>query len=654
MGIETARNPKIAPDMSKISAMVKPRLLVTKKVKGGGRAVVNGVNLKRVDDLFGYYAKLPKDGGPGTYEFEVFDPDGTEKDKWTIQLGEESETTTGFSNEGQSDMGLGFSSSAPGAPEPSPGDPTGLQPGKPTHIGNGYWLTLSPGDPTKGWLTTPSRQMIPWREGMDLPGTPYGVGSASSTPVNGHQNTTAGYPPMGGGDSTAQFYKDQMQDMEKRLERDEQRRSLKEIEDRFTKILEESNKRYEALIAKVAEPKGPSPETQALQARLDAAERSAEEARRRTEDQARDQRIQSEIQATNQRLETALRDLANNKPDPMATMMPTFISALEKASASTQTSLGEYVRSLTSQVMRPEQFFEIIRMAKDRGPEAALNKEYMEAMRGIFGMMQEVVKMQADMNPEQPLWANMLQQGFDKMGTLGQSYMSYRSEKEEQDRQERIWKATQAQQNPFATAPPSAPPQQPAQQTQAPPAQQPTPDEARAAAAAEYFGPQVVPDPPEGDEGVEQTAPTGEAPVQPDQVIPGAAASPLPPGRTTQEAYARLAQASVEEIREMIKHTNDSQFFGVVLQKVVELRHSVASGMEPKEVSDALFSAYEQLTALGGPPLPVVELFHVGQFQVLLERLLPQADPVYRTHVIDIVRERFQQAFSSGEADGAA
>ena len=109
------------------------------------------------------------------------------------------------------------------------GVPGELIPGKPTNIGNGYVLTLSPTDPSKGWLTTPSKQIIEWREGMTLPGVG-GTLPLPAAPVPA-ASTWGGYPAVGGQDSTAQFYKDQLQGVERRRQDDDRRREAERAEE---------------------------------------------------------------------------------------------------------------------------------------------------------------------------------------------------------------------------------------------------------------------------------------------------------------------------------------------------------------------------------------------------------------------------------------
>lgn len=625
--------------MAKITAMAEPRLLVVKKVKGGGRSVVNGIPLKTVNDLFGYYATLPRENGTGTYDFEVFDPAGTEKDRWTIQLGADN-------NEEGADMGMTSGYSNDAAPAPPPGaSSSGLEPGKPTAIGNGYYLTLFPHDPTRGWLTTPSRQMIEWHQGMQLPGvggappaTATGAASAAATGAGGWGN----YPAVGGESSTVQFYKDQLAEMERRRQDEDRRREMEKLEDKFSKILQESTQRYEALLQKLTEkPAGPSPEVLAMQARLEAAEKAAADAARRAEDQQREDRFRSEMAAMQQRFEAAVHELRDNKPDAMLTLLPTLFATIKESATSSQGATVEYLRSISDQVMKPEKVMELIRMAKDRGPDAALNKEYMEAMRGVFEMTKELVRLEREASPGEPVWLSMLRQGMDRVGSLGQSYMQYKAEKDDHDRryqwaaQERARRA-QAQQQAQA----------PQQAAQAAEATNPV-DAAREAAASQIFG----------DEPAEEEEDQGPEVVQPDAVIPGDG-STLPPGRTPQEANARLAAAPPAEIRKMIEGMNDQQFFGPVVTRVGELRAHLAElnaagkSMEPTEVADMLFQAQEILTNIGVLPA-ALELFRVEQFEVLLERLLPDAEPMFREHIKAILEERFAEAKAAAGDDAA-
>lgn len=627
--IETARNPKTAPDMAKITAMTEPKVIASKKVAKGARAVVNGAQLKTVDELFGYYTSLPQQAGPGTFEFEVFDAAGSDRDKWAIQLG-----ATNDDEQQQGDPMLN-------SPTPTPPavDATGIVPGKPTNIGNGYYLTLSPTDPTRGWLTTPSRQMIEWREGMPLTGV--GIGSptgAPSSPAPTNGSGWGAYPAVGGNSgpsADAQFYKDQLNELERRRQEDKQQQALKDMEDRFTRVIDESTKRYEALISKLTEkPPGPSPETLELKARLEAAERATAESQRRAEEDRRESQHRAEIQAMNQRIETVLREVKDSKPDTLTTLLPSFMAAMEKSSSAIQTMTAQQLQSLASRIMEPKEVVSMIQMAKDRSPDAALNKEYMEAMRGVFSMMQEAIRLEREANPGEPLWVGMLRQGFDKVGQLGQTYMNMQAHREEVRARPAAAPFRQAPQQQQREQREEAP------QTRAAEAAPMTPDEEREAAAASYFrGGQP-----------EEAEPEAEV-IQPDEVInPPANMTPREAGEAGRHANERLASLTSEQIRGMIDGMDENQFFGPVVERVVELRQSVANGeIQPPDIVGVLFEAYETLQGFNLLP-PAMELFKVGQFEVLLERLLPDTDPLFRRQIEEILRERFAEATEAGDA----
>lgn len=534
------------------------------------------------------------------------------------------------------------------------------------NLGNGFWLTLNPADPTKGWLTTPQRQVLPWREGQDLPigvnlGGPGASPAPSATALPGAPAAGGSpYPAIGGTDDRVKLLEDSLRAERERAREEEHRRDVAAMEAKFERLLDAQNKRHEELLRELSAKKA-DPEAEALKEQNRRMEVQLAEERREREAQRREDQIRQEMQQNNARVEKLITELSQNRgPDPMITMLTGLmqsmqqsaqaqLQAMENQSRSQSEASREQLKLMADRAERDtRQTLEFIRMAKDRGPEEALHKQMSEAMQTVFGMMQNVVQMQSELSPGEPAWMSALRQGMDQIGSMGASYFQQKARSDERrEQEERARRAALQHRRALAAAQQEA--QQDDQQQSGPapmPAPRPpqrrarplTPDEIRERAAAEAFpeAPMMAAE-DEGPIDVEEAAGVDDGGIA------------LPEGVTPEQAAAYWRQQPTERIREHISSESDEDLFTIILPKVEELRHAVAQQqMAPEETADTILQAVVALRGFGQlDQVPAMELLTGGHVQVLMERLLPEAPEMYVAQCVSILTEAIERA---GEA----
>lgn len=679
---DTPKNPKALPDMSRISAMAEPLLNAVKKLRNGSRSVITGMKIENIEQITTLYDNLrvgTSDGkGPGIYLFEVFDAAGNDKDHWTVQLGAE-DSAEGFTMPPANGTPMGV---PPGVGAP------GAVPGVPMNLGNGYFLTLFPTDPTRGMLTTPQRQVIPWREGMDLPtiggGVPGFSGSASPVPGSNWGNNYSAMGMPGGmgmpGDDRFKFLEDQLANEKAVRKDDEHRRDIQAMEAKFEKATEAGNKRHEDLMRELTSKKS-DPEIDALKESNRLLQQRGDEDKREREAQRREDAMKAELKASNDRFEKFMAEMSNNKADPMVTMLGNLMQTQQTSSQAMMTLMEsnsrqqseasrEHSRQMADKLgensMKPERLYELIRMAKDRGPEQQLQKEMSEAMRTVFGMMQEVVKMQADLTPGEPTWVGMLRQGMDQIGSLGQSFINNKTEANQAERirqhNARVMQAqAEGRRAAAAAATPPAAVVADADEdddddddddvVETPtPGTSNHPDDVRARAAANIDATEKKAKEKAARKKKKRAAAAGPV-VVPDAVEPppgAAAAGPvLPEGMSPKEAVEHMASQPIDRIRVHVDaHVllgDDEKFFGAIAPRLEALRAAVETGMTPDGVAETLLKAQVSLQAAGAQP-PALEVMTWGHYLLVVERALPASDELFHAQVVESIEQQMSGA----------
>lgn len=116
-----------------------------------------------------------------------------------------------------------------------------------------------------------------------------------------------------------------------------------------------------------------------------------------------------------------------------------------------------------------------------------------------------------------------------------------------------------------------------------------------------------------------------------------------------QQGYTieQIRDMPVDDVRQAAAQYTEEQFFGPILQLVQQKRQEVANGLSAEEYANTLLGARQYLTTLGQRPV-AVELLYAEQFEVLVERLLPQADEEYREEVVDVLQTTIDEESGRG------
>lgn len=635
---------KSTPDVGKLSGMTNRIVQVTKHMSrtGPGQAVVPATQNVSVDWIIDLQNSLPRTHGPGTYRFEVNEMGGTDKDVWIVRLGPEENNTMGT-------VASGFPTVAGASPL---GDADGLQ-----MLGPGYFF-----NPTLGTLVTPWKAVFAWQPGQPLP-TPPGQGATTTTfgapftQIPGVPGWGT-FPAVGGDDQRMRQLEDKLAESERQRENDrrtaEQERRERELRDLIQRSQEETNRRIEALLARLTEkPSGPSEVELRLQ-------REVEETRRAQADQAREERIRSEMRANQEQMQALLREVAGSKNDPVMAMIGQLMQVAQASqtetvravTGSTQAQLSAAERN----IMSPLQIMELIRASKDNTAAGEMNKAQVEMFKTVFGMAQDLLRIQGEIQGqgEMPPWVGLAQQGLERIGAVAQVYMQSKQQ-------------APAVQGEYTAPPRPAQQQRPQQRRQAPPpaavatppaapavpAREPTAAEMRDAAARQVFKTAPAPAPQ-----VAAAAPAAPAaPVVPEVVPTGRrrkrGQAPAPTPAPAAAAAPTLADATADEVRMIVAGFDDAKFFGSALMQIANLRAAVEKeDLKPPQCAGAVLMSRQYFMAFGELP-PAIELLNHGHFEVLVERLLPQVTEQFRADVVASIRAQLQQedASAAGETE---
>lgn len=582
------------PDLSRLAGMSNRTVMVTRSSgrAGAERLVVDGTGpwaAASVESILGLPGVIQGSYGPGTYRFLVQDGTDGARVEWMSVLGnDQPEVHVNGAN--------GASSGA-----------TRLD-ADTIELGGGARF-----NERLGIITTRDGRFYPWRAGDPLPNELRGAGGGWGT-----MSTTA--PPSTPISNTfeslrVQELEQRLADADRRREEAERKREMDEIRSTFQRMQEATDKRFELLIAKLAEkPAGPTAQEQALQARLDAMERQQQ-------DRAREDALRAEMRVSQERTDALIRELKESKTDPM---MPVLLQLLQgmQASNAAQGSIAKDIATLITDrfgatQMTPERLLEVVRMAKDRGADTEVMKNALEMYKQLFGMSQEVLRMQAEMNTDGvPWWGHVIQEGVGKLGQAANVYA-----------------ATQAQRQQQAQRPAQRPPQR----------QQPRPAPAPAAAA-----------PPAETQPPQQPQPRGRGRKATNGANGAAKAPPAPPpaavstGSPGVDSIAKLREMPPDEVRQLLANENDESVFGSLAGTLAQVREAVAAGGKPEAFAERIGNAYTYYTQ-AGEVCPAYELIGSGHFDILLERLVPDAPLEYRAEVAQILRDQMESDDEEGD-----
>jgi hypothetical protein len=523
------------------------------------------------------------------------------------------------------------------------------------------------------------------------------------------------YPALGGDDDKVKALEARLAEQEARNRENEHQRQMDALREDMRQAQSQTNSVLEKLAAAITEtrnaPTGPSPAELEMRARLDAAEKRAEDTRRDAETRDREERLRREIETSRQETARMLAELKTNQgPDPVVTMMTqlmgtmnqsnaAMVASIEKAGSSASESSREYMRLLSdrmgSSAMTPEKTLELIRLAKDNGPQAEANKGLSEMYATVFGMAKDLLVLRSEMEgPGEPAWIPMAREGIARIGAVAQAVAQ--TKVREETRAEHAEQRAAAERAAVIRARRAAQAQAQAQAAQhaagaiqgaaAAPQVAAAPVDPRSEsqkirdAAADQIGlrskpaansAQAIRDAAAADMGlvpggvgkatpVEQAAPAQAAPrgrapastltIVPDDVVqPGGDYEDDEDGDEGVEVEA-IENEDEDTVRTAIAGISDQEFFGSVYGHVVQLREQVedGEGLPVADCADFVLQAIQFIQGAGEYP-PALELLHNQHVEIMIERLLPNATEEYR----DALAEELQR-IGNEAAQGSA
>lgn len=643
------------PDVTALNAFTGYTVTVTKHQQprnSPGAMVVTTQQMSK-QQLLDLQMSLPLQHGAGYYRFEVSDTGGAGDVKWMLKSGSDIPEAP-------------FMTTVPTQSTASP-VPTGDDV---ANLGNGYFYNS-----TLGTLTTPWRQIYSWTQGQPFPTPPTpanGVQSPQMAPAANTPWSSPGMPFLPPGFGYPNADDNRVRELEARLanetrqreseqrarEADNQREEMRRQREESDRRHEETTRRFEMLVAKLAEkPTGPDPHVERL-------ERELAENKRQQDQRDREDRLRGEMRTMQENTDRLFRELTANKQDPMIPMLSQIMTASQTAAAQSVEAIRESVATasasserqtqsllaqISSTVMSPAAVISMLQSAKGEGAEFSRSmmqsmKELMGTQKEVFGQLLEVAG-----NAGQPAWVGLAQQAMEKIGTIGAAVAESRAQAQQPQQVQR-----QQPQQVRGPAPQQrvAQAQQP-QQVRGP--ESPAEERARLADGVTHLRP--VPQttthaaPLNGVTGPATAAPETAAPVVVEviapAVVPPEARAPRSsrPRSRRRRVVAGDAPLTGAEIRELdpkqlaadLRKTlpTDEAMFTTLIAAVKQLRDNV-SLLQPDQMAGYVLQGRDNVAASGQLPVPpALELLFAEQYEVLIDRLLPNASAEYRAAVVE-------------------
>lgn len=606
--------------MQKLNGMTKRIVTVTQHTSrsgpGSSVAIEQGVSVQRIIELM---TELPQKFGPGTYHFEVGDEGGFEKDIWTVRLG------------GGPDISVGD-------PQMTNGGTVPTDAGKLIQVGHGYFY-----NPELGILTTPSRQAYRWQPGQPLPGE---ASAPAATAVSA--SPWSALPPWGtlpvSSSSEVDVLREQLREARESRRDDELRRAI-----------DETNRRLERALEAMSHKPQVSPAEETLRREIE--QLRSEQAAGRREDTLR-----TEMQAL-------VRSVSENKHDPMITMLTNMMAGQQQTSAeavrSSKDAATLVVDRLANSTLTPDRLMSMLDSLQRQNQNAGgeVTRGMLDMVQRLFDMMGNVVKMQGEMQQGgTPWWADSIREGIASVSRVGQAIAQAGGA----GGGRAIAPPPQVRVAPrLAPAPVVAPAPAPVVVPVAAPvpvtvvstAEESSDDQRERAAAHVFRGADRTGGSPKRGRppraaAAAPAAPAAPAPPAPPAAAPAAAQAPAPAHSIPPPANGRnytpeeMNRFPLEIMRALAGQFPDEAFFGIALDRVVELRAAVASGMTTADAAEAVLEAIPYLQAANQYP-PVLEILDAGHVVVVIERLLPAATPHFRSEVAAAIKHEM-------ETDGGA
>jgi hypothetical protein len=636
MGISTVvALPKSQPDISKLNTFTGYVVSVTKHLgpRGTvGTAVVASKTMTK-DQVLALQEQLPQQHGPGFYNFSVSDAGGTGDDVWLVKLGQDVPQ--------QQEYPMAGANGVPPMMGGAPGAPAVLSEGV-RQIGPGYYY-----DENLGTLVTPWREIVQWRPGEALPKAPTNGPASHLSLVPPPNASPWGQQPWGGFPTNDDSSK--VKELQAQIAEGNRQREMDRMRDEARRAQEDTNKRIDEQMrmtremfenitkALTAKPSGPSDELRAVLAQNEKLERQMESDRRDAAARETAAQTREEMRRQKEDTDRMIREMSVNKSDPMLTMImqvmqqsnASAMEAVKAIQASTgaattaqERSTQQLVQQLQGTITTPMQMMQMMSGAKSEGADMARalldgTKDMMALQKSVFEQLLDVAG-----NGGAPPWLQAVQVAMDKIGPIGEAMMQARAKPAQVIVRERV-----------VTTPP--PPQ----------------------AAALSGAPGVAPAP--GPTRA-QFKPGGGAPVA--EVVNG---TPLPNGTLTNPPKKKrkkgdkaddapvvtmenLRETDPDEVAEAVKPFGDADFFGPILPHIKMLRDQIKSGLKPEQAAEMLLRSRPNLMTLSPMP-PAVELMIAEQIEVLVDRIMPDADDDYRESVTNTIEAQLDAEQNAAE-----
>lgn len=441
-------------------------------------------------------------------------------------------------------------------------------------------------------------------------------------------------------------------------------------------------------------------------------EENEREARRVDQERIAEDRRQREMRETNEKFERALKEAAGNKIDPMMILFKEIITSQQVSSAATVQSIKDSAAATAAVAERnaisPAQIFDMVARVREGANESS--KTVMETMKGLMDTQKEVMTSMIDLagTGNQPWYAGAIQEGLNKVGMIGTA-LAERAQQQQQQapivQQRRVVPAPQPQvaqpavagqipQAPRAvvTSPPVGPAlagraahtgdrpggtvylkdkdefvlsdgrhvantvvqsmgwagvlAMPQYEPGAPafPAGQAPPIGLVPPVAAPHTNGAMKPKKKRG--GAVAVAPAA-APV----IVPEVVSTALPPpANGSGYSLAELRDFEPDQIRIATNPYDDATLFGALASSITDLRVRVSKGMPAEKAAEAVLGSRQYLSSFGGVLPPAFELLAAEHYEVLVERLLPEAGEEYQAAVAEAI-ERILDAEGGGGGD---
>jgi hypothetical protein len=617
-------NLSAAPDFAALQAITDPRVTVTKILKVGNnrideQLIINGKKGLTLDEIIALQDKLPTmaNAGPGNYRFQVTDDNSPAKVLWKVRLGVTPEENAGGSHVSNQPNVV---RSVVVAPAPVSEDTV--------NMGNGWFYTKS-----MQTLTSPAGEIHSWKPGQPMPK----IDNTSSS--NANMTPISALPSFGGPSPETQALQAQIQAMQvqlaesqrQALEARDQAKDLKQQQE-LERVRAEAKEQTNAVLVQM----------QALQAAMTA--KPQEDAgllaiKRELEETRRMDALRADFNAKLEALQSIIREASSSKgPDPMVTLLMQMMQ--QQAAAATE-NLRVVREAATAQAtmananaMTPDKLMTLMDRMKEG---SGLSEKVMESMGSAFDQVIRMSSMAREMSgggDQGGGLMSILEKVSTQAGSAFQNYMQYKANlaaaegakaraTEMQTRVTAVQKQRQVVQAAAQIAAVPAPSLAEAYEARlgVTPVATPTVVPASETQVLSPDGTDVVSiaeDAPNEDDGENETDATDD-------------------NESIQEEHAfnPLVAAKITELREAFQGIPDEIFFGPVFPYVAELRNTIKK-YGTQDVAEFILQARDQMLVQKDKiELPqCIELLGWGQYEYMVERLLPKVGAKSRTAIV--------------------